>query len=94
MLNQRIAIYIPLCFYYIDGDILYNRSSQFIYIPLCFYYILNQYEPFGVSSSFTFHYVSITSIQKIENRIQSTEFTFHYVSITSIDRRRVDVIET
>ena len=77
------AIYIPLCFYFIEPHQYFFNRSSVIYIPLCFYFIIFVPSSASFTFPFTFHYASTLSIQFRVILNGSKEFTFHYASTLS-----------
>ena len=64
----RIAIYIPLCFYFINPICSASEEFTVIYIPLCFYFIGdNGVILDGKKVEFTFHYASTLSDSSISS---------------------------
>ena len=84
ILLDRKQLYIPLCLYYYKFTETYVASGLYLYIPLClYYYIFNTIDQTQITT-FTFHYVSITTSRKYAaDKINTMFFTFHYVSITT-----------
>ena len=75
------CIYIPLCTYFNRRNCCINSASSRIYIPLCIYFNYNANGGSGAPSSFTFHYVSISTFcfertYHILHHLHSTMYLF------------------
>ena len=58
-----ILIYIPLCIYFNWRSLGGSSRYIVIYIPLCIYFNKSQKRAWELATSFTFHYVSISTKQ-------------------------------
>ena len=58
-------IYIPLCFYFIEGNAVLPVIRARIYIPLCFYFITETTTDSIFITTFTFHYASTLSLHRV-----------------------------
>ena len=57
-----LFIYIPLCIYFNDMLEVFKWIPELIYIPLCIYFNEGVGDSDKMISSFTFHYVSISTL--------------------------------
>ena len=60
-----------------------DSNGNHIYIPLCIYFNIKDKSISYWFSTFTFHYVSISTKTQIWNEALTYLFTFHYVSIST-----------